>query len=44
VHLKGLTQLQDLFLSDTKVTAAGVNRLRAALPNLQDVMTDGAFE
>ena len=33
VHLKGLTKLGTLNLTDTKVTAAGVKDLQAALPN-----------
>ena len=33
LHLKGLTQLQDLNLFGTKITAAGVADLQKALPN-----------
>ena len=33
VHLKGLTSLQMLNLSNTKVTDAGVKELQAAFPN-----------
>ena len=33
VHLKGLTQLQELYLVDTKVTDEGVKKLQQALPN-----------
>ena len=32
VHLKGLTKLERLDLSDTKVTDAGVKKLQQALP------------
>jgi hypothetical protein len=31
-HLKGLTQLQMLFLRETKVTDQGVKKLQQALP------------
>ena len=33
-HLKGLTQLQWLYLNQTKVMDAGVAELRKALPNV----------
>ena len=32
VHLEGLTNLKELFFTDTKVTDAGVRRLQDALP------------
>ena len=32
VHLKGLTKLQRLYLTDTKVTDAGVKKLQTELP------------
>jgi len=32
VHLKGLTQLQTLYLMGTGVTDAGVNQLKQSLP------------
>ena len=34
-HLKGLTGLQQLGLGGTKVTDAGIEQLKAALPNVQ---------
>jgi len=34
-YLKGLTQLQWLFLDGTKVTDAGVQDLQKALPKLE---------
>jgi hypothetical protein len=36
-HLYGLSKLTHLFLSDTKVTAEGVARLKESLPNLEQV-------
>jgi len=33
VHLKGLTNLEQLHLLGTKVTAGGVKKLQQALPN-----------
>jgi len=33
VHLKGLTNLQELSVNETKVTDAGVAELKKALPN-----------
>ena len=33
VHLRGMTHLEELVLIDTKVTAEGVKKLQAALPN-----------
>jgi len=33
VHIKGLTQLQDLGLQQTKVTDAGIAEMEKALPN-----------
>jgi len=33
VHLEGLTGLKELFLMNTKVTDAGVKKLKQALPN-----------
>jgi hypothetical protein len=35
MHLKGLTQLEWLYLRDTQVTDAGVDDLRKALPNVR---------
>ena len=35
VHLKGLTQLQDLNLFDTDITDAGIAELQKALPNCE---------
>jgi hypothetical protein len=32
-HLKGLTALRTILLSDTKVTDAGVNQLKKSLPD-----------
>ena len=32
-HLKGLTELEELTLYGTKVTAAGIKQLQQALPN-----------
>jgi hypothetical protein len=34
LHLRGLKQLESLYLANTKVSAAGVARLQEALPNL----------
>jgi len=33
VHLKGMTNLQELFIDDTKITDASVAELKKALPN-----------
>jgi hypothetical protein len=33
VHLKGLTNLEWLFLSDTQITPEGVNKLKKTLPD-----------
>jgi len=37
LQLKNLTQLQELHLENTKVTAAGVSELKKALPKLKVV-------
>jgi hypothetical protein len=34
VHLRGLTKFQDLNLSDSQVTDAGVAELNKSLPNI----------
>ena len=36
-HLKGLTNLESLFLGETKVTDAGVEKLQHKLPNCEIV-------
>ena len=33
-HLKGLTALRQLYVRETKVTAAGVRQLKTSLPNV----------
>jgi hypothetical protein len=37
-HLQGLTRLPNLRLRGTKVTDKGVRALRAALPDMEDIV------